>query len=71
LDVNDLYSCTMREALPVANFEWMTEDQIACLRIEVVPDNAPIIYILEVDLKYPYDLHDSHSDFPLAPAKKK
>ncbi|GFV34589.1 uncharacterized protein TNCV_1448951 [Trichonephila clavipes] len=27
-------------------------------------------YILEVDLEYPSDLHDKHSDFPLAPENK-
>ena len=25
--------------------------------------------VLEVDLKYPSQLHDSHSDYPLAPEK--
>lgn len=60
----------MREALPVANFEWMTDDEIACLRIEEVPDDAPTGCILEVDLEYPRDLHDNHSDFPLAPVNK-
>ncbi|CAN8023531.1 unnamed protein product, partial [Ixodes persulcatus] len=90
LDVNGLYAATMREALPVSDFEWMTKDEIACLNIDDVPDDTPTGYILEglgpahpschyihrantsnfVDLKYPHDLHDTHSDFPLAPVKQ-
>lgn len=70
LDVNGLYPSTMRESLPVANFEWMTDDEISCSKIEEVPDDAPTGYILEADLKYPHDLHDTHSDFPLAPVKQ-
>ncbi|KAG0444419.1 hypothetical protein HPB47_013813 [Ixodes persulcatus] len=47
LDVNGLYSSTMREALPVSDFEWMTKGEIACLNIGAVPDDAPTGYILE------------------------
>ncbi|XP_040070633.1 uncharacterized protein LOC115327627 [Ixodes scapularis] len=60
----------MREALPVSDFEWMTKDEIACLNIGDVPDDAPTGYILEVDLRYPHHLHEIHSDFPLAPVKQ-
>ncbi|XP_040069574.1 uncharacterized protein LOC120842509 [Ixodes scapularis] len=70
LDVNGLYAATMREALPVSDFEWMTKDEIACLNIGDVPDDAPTGYILEVDLRYPHHLHETHSDFPLAPVKQ-
>ena len=31
------------------------------------PDDAPVGYVLEVDLDYPEQLHDAHSDYPLAP----
>ncbi|KAG0436584.1 hypothetical protein HPB47_017877, partial [Ixodes persulcatus] len=37
-----------REALPVSDFEWMTKDEIACLNIDDVPNDAPTGYILEV-----------------------
>ena len=36
-----------------------------------VNDNSPIGYILEIDLEYCKKLHDSHSDYLLAPEKLK
>ncbi|EEC10076.1 hypothetical protein IscW_ISCW007354, partial [Ixodes scapularis] len=54
-------------SLPVSDFEWMTKDGNACLRIDDVPDDGPTGYILEVDLRYPHELHDTHFDFSLAP----
>ena len=37
--------------------------------INSVSENSLIGYILEVDLKYPDDLHVLHNDYPLAPEK--
>ena len=34
-----------------------------------ISEKSPIGYILEVDLEYCKKLHDSHSDYPLAPEK--
>ena len=34
-----------------------------------ISDKSPIGYFLEVDLKYPDELHELHNDFPLAPEK--
>ena len=34
-------------------------------------DDSDVGYIVEVDLDYPDDLHNLHSDFPLAPTKDK
>ena len=32
-----------------------------------ISEKRPIGYFLEVDLKYPDELHELHSDYPLAP----
>ena len=34
-----------------------------------INDKSSIIYVLEVDLEYPDELHELHNDFPLAPEK--
>ena len=36
---------------------------------DVIPKNRWVRYILEVDLKYPGELHYLHNDYPLAPEK--
>ena len=34
-----------------------------------INEKSPIGYFLEVDLKYPDELHELHNDYPLAPEK--
>lgn len=50
-------------------FAWLTEDEFRGLDISNVSEDSDIGYILEVDLKYPTELHDLYSDFPLSPVK--
>ena len=63
--------------LPLNNFEytdgnWDPEIQKAFIQsVLETPDDSDIGYVLEVDLSYPDELHDLHSDFPLAPTKQK
>uniref|UniRef100_A0A1S4LR12 Uncharacterized protein n=2 Tax=Ixodes scapularis TaxID=6945 RepID=A0A1S4LR12_IXOSC len=64
LEVNGLYAAKLREALPVSDFQWMTEEESACLNIHELPDDALTKYILDVSLRYPHDLHGT--GFPLA-----
>ncbi|EEC04189.1 hypothetical protein IscW_ISCW002118 [Ixodes scapularis] len=59
----------MRKSLPCADFRWLDRAEIDALHFQQVPDDAPEGYILEVDLDYTRELHDSHADFPLAPEK--
>ena len=63
LDANNLYGWAMSKPLPTHGFEWMTEEELVNWR------STPCI--LEVDLKYPEELHDLHNDYTLAPESLK
>ena len=68
-DANNLYGLAMIQSLPVSDFKWMSDEEIESLDVMTVADDAETGYILEVDLEYPKELHDLHSDYPLAPEK--
>ena len=70
-DANNLYGHAMIQPLPVSDFQWMSEKDVECFDVTTVADDAETGYILEVDLEYPPELHDLHSDYPLAPEKMK
>ena len=67
LDANNLYGWAMIQKLPLGGFRWVddlsifTEDY--CKNIDVEGDSG---YMLEVDLEYPTELHDTHNDYPVA-----
>ena len=64
LDANNLYGWAMKLELPVSGFQWIdpTLDEVLS-----TADDTKEGYVLEVDIDYPEHLHDSHSDYPLAP----
>lgn len=67
LDANALYASTMSMPLPTGGFRWMTASEIDRFEIMNIPIDGSMGYVLEVDLQYPDELHDLHSDLPLAP----
>ena len=70
LDANNLYGCAMSEKLPTHGFKWLTSGEMENLfnnQIVQVWEKTPCI--LEVDLQYPEELHDSHNDYPLCPER--
>ena len=67
LDANNLYGWAMSQPLPYGEFHWLTDEQISQFCVNDISDDSEIGYILDVDLEYPTELHDSHSDYPLAP----
>jgi hypothetical protein len=71
LDANNLYGWAMSQPLPTGEFDWLNEQEISNLDITQITDDSEEGYILEVDLKYPKELHDLHNDYPLAPEKMK
>ena len=59
LDANNLYGWAMSKPLPTHGFKWIKESELE--NWEKYP------CILEVDLEYPWSLHDLHNDYSLAP----
>ncbi|VDI57241.1 Hypothetical predicted protein [Mytilus galloprovincialis] len=69
-DCNNLYGLAMSMPLPTGKFRFLRDNEQAHFNISDVDLEGEKGYILEVDLDYPEDLHDSHSDYPLAPERK-
>lgn len=67
LDANNLYGWAMYQYLPYGGFKWLRRDEIAKFDLSNVSDTSSRGYILEVDIKYPLNLHSSHSDLPFCP----
>ena len=67
LDANNLYGYAMVQSLPVDSFRWLSDDEILQFDVNQVPDDSNTGFIMEVDITYPENLHDEHSDYPLAP----
>ena len=64
LDMNNLYDWAMIEYIPYEGFEWLKNvDEFDVMSIN---EKSLIGYLLEVDLKYPDELHELHNDYPLA-----
>ena len=69
IDANNLYGGVMLHyPLPLKDFEIVEEMSLE--DILNTDDEGDIGYIVEVDLNYPDDLHDKHSDFPLISDKE-
>lgn len=71
LDCNNLYGYSMCQSLPYSDFKFMNRYEIDNLQLNLlsISDTAEKGYILEVDLKYPENLHIEHNDFPFCPEK--
>ncbi|XP_051864347.1 uncharacterized protein LOC127566360 [Drosophila albomicans] len=70
VDANNLYGWAMSEPLPYGEFKWLDTNQIKSFNLENIHENSEYGYILEVDLDYPYSLHDEHNDLPFCPDNK-
>ena len=58
----------MSEYHPYSEFEWLKN--VDTLDVMSTNKTGDVGYILEVDLKYPNELHQLHNDYPLAPEKR-
>ena len=69
-DANNLYEWGMIQSLPVIDFKFLSEKEISRFNLDSISENSETGYILECDLEYCRELHDSHSDYPLCPEKR-
>lgn len=67
LDANNLYGWLMTQSLPYDDFEWLDIFENFDVFSFFFENDAPEGYILEVDLDYPSEIHDSHNDLPFCP----
>ena len=59
----------MIQYLPYSGFKWLRKKEISDFCLNSISKNSFVGYILEVDLKYPSELHEIHNDYPLVPEK--
>ena len=69
VDANNLYGWAMSKKLPVNGFKWLDSDEINEEFIKNYNENDEKGYILEIDVKYPKELPDLHSDLPALPER--
>ena len=72
LHANNLYGWAMLEPLPVDGFDRIKDlSKIDDDFIKNYDKDSDKEYILEVDVKYPKNLHDLHTDLPFLPERMK
>ena len=69
LDANNLYGWAMSQALPTGGFKWLPPKQIEKINLGKYTENSKKGMILEVNLEYPTELHNSHNDYCVAAEK--
>ena len=67
LDMNNLYGWAMSEYLPYEGFKWLKNSD--GFDVNSISEKSPIGYILNVNLKYSDELHESHNEYQLASEK--
>ena len=61
----------MIQPLPTGGFEWVDPNEFTPDKIDSYADWDNEGYLLEVNIKYPEELHDSHNDHPFMCEKMK
>jgi hypothetical protein len=68
LDANNLYGWAMSQPLPNGGFEWV--EDTSKINIDDYLGDEGRGMVLEVDMEYPEELHNSHNGYPLAPESR-
>ena len=65
LDANNLYGWAMSQPLPTGEFRWINCDVWDAEKlVNMLSKEKKYGYLLEVDVKYPRELHNLHNDIP-------
>ena len=64
-----MYGWVIIQNLPYCGFKLLSQKEINNFDLDSNSENSQIGYILECDLEYCKELHDSYSDYPLCPEK--
>ena len=72
LDTNNLYGWAMSQPLQTREFRWIGCDAWDLNKlVNMLSTEKNYGYLLEVDVKYPQELHDLHNDIPFMCSKMK
>ena len=71
LDANNLYAWVMIQLLSTGGFNWLDPSQFTPDNIDSYTNCDNEGYLLEVDIKYPEELHYPHNDLPFMSEKMK
>ena len=55
--------------MPCRGFKWLNHGEIDVFDANLIQENSPIGYILEVDLEYPDEVHELHNDYLIVPER--
>ena len=66
IDAHNLYGYTMPKYLPTSRFKWINRKEF---NLNKYTSNGLKGCVLEVDIEYPKEFRELHSDYPLAADK--
>ena len=69
VDATNLYGTAMKKPLPDGQFEWVLPVDWQAIDWSAQTEDQPFGYIVQCDLEYPFELHEGHNDYPLAPER--
>ena len=64
MDVNNLYGSAMVQNLPTHSLIWKKAEDFTPEKVYQLVKKDKRRYLLEVDVEYPKELHENHSELP-------
>ena len=71
VDANNLYGWAMINNLPTHRFRWKNGEDFTPEKIDELVKKDKRGYLLEVDVKYPKELHENHNELPFLAERMK